>query len=87
MRTRRALAYDRYVEEVVNTAHLAGVIDLDHAPCEGRDCDNILCCCEDGSCPGGFVEQGCVHHNLLCDDCRSVCDDCRLDARDDAGVQ
>lgn len=63
---------------------------VDHAPCEGPDCDQTICCCPAAAVGlpcRDTVQQECLHHQLLCADCRTECVDCRTDARDDSGVQ
>lgn len=61
---------------------------VDHARCEGPDCDVILCYCPTDCECVGTVPKGCLHHSLLCPDCALVeCLDCRLDAREDAGYR
>lgn len=59
---------------------------VDHASCEGGDCEATICACSDGRTCRGALPQGCTHHLVLCEDCRTECTDCRLDAAyDDSG--
>lgn len=58
---------------------------VDHAPCDGPDCEHVICCCRQPvECPGTTV-QACTHHSLLCEECAPVeCVDCRINRQDGA---
>lgn len=56
----------------------------DHGACDNPDCDRTVCMCST-PCPD-LSERWCLHHNVLCDDCRLECPDCRDDYRSDGNL-
>ena len=53
----------------------------EHGPCENPDCAQAVCMCAT-PCPG-LSERWCLHHQVLCEDCRLRCPDCLDDYRQD----
>lgn len=54
---------------------------VDHGACDNPDCDAVVCMCTTPC--AGLSERWCLHHNVLCEDCRLICPDCRDDYRQD----